>query len=68
MTTDQLIAELRSIRYARTSLTDIARTAGISRSMLYEVIVKGAASPRTKEALERALQNVRKRQGNIVRS
>jgi hypothetical protein len=68
MTADEIVSELRALRYARPTMSAIANAAGISRSLLYNVIISGQLTPRTKDALERALCSLSiNGNGNIAR-
>ena len=58
---ERVVTELRQLRYGRKpSLNSIARAAGISRTMLYNVINSGQASVAVAAALQRGLQAVQK--------
>lgn len=60
MTAEQVVTELRKIRYGRPpSLQSLARSAGISRVTLYEVIKSGRPSAAVAQSLGKALQAVR---------
>lgn len=60
MTADQIVQQLRSIRYdKRPTLTEVAAAAGLSRVTVYEVIQTGRVSASTAERLTRGLQHVR---------
>jgi hypothetical protein len=60
MTKQEIVRELRQLRYGRTTLTDVCRAANISRPTLYVAINQGALSDASAASLEIALQFVRK--------
>jgi hypothetical protein len=66
MTADEIVNVLRFVRYARPSLTHIAKAAGISHTLVYEAALRGRMSERTKLALERAFKTLQIGEGNII--
>ena len=59
MTTDQIVTELRRIRYGQyPTITRVAKAAGISRVAVYDAIRTGHVTERLRQALECGLRSV----------
>jgi hypothetical protein len=65
MTTDEVVTALRFLRYARPTLTTLAREANVSHTLLYEAVKTGQLSERTRAAVERALMALQNQRGYI---
>ena len=59
MTTDQIVTELRRIRYGQyPTITRVAKAAGLSRMAVYRAVQSGTLSSNHAEALGKALRTV----------